>query len=181
VPPRELEINVEADGSIGDRFRVRHVRGPQVASVIPGIVLPEKTKKKIQNERGCYIEIVWCFWRDWSDPEKDVWIHVLLVDKVAVHQDKFEGEGCTPLLVARMSPDSDFAWGFGPSIKSLQEYRVLDVITAATQDRVDVAINPADRLSRRRRDRFRRRPGIRQGLSDAPGLRPGCHLAVFRR
>jgi hypothetical protein len=142
VPPRELEINVEADGSIGDRFRVRHVRGPQVASVIPGIVLPEKTQKKIKNERGCYIEIVWCFWRDWSDPEKDVWIHVLLVDKVAVHQDKFEGEGCTPLLVARMSPDSDFAWGFGPSIKSLQEYRVLDVITAATQDRVDVAINP---------------------------------------
>jgi hypothetical protein len=142
VPPRELEINVEADGSIGDRFRVRHVRGPQVASVIPEIDLPEKTKRKIQNERNCYIEIVWCFWRDWSDPESDKWIHVLLVDKVAVHQDTFEGEGCTPLLVARMSPDSDFAWGFGPSIKALQEYRVLDVITAATQDRVDVAISP---------------------------------------
>ncbi|MBX5001880.1 phage tail protein [Rhizobium lentis] len=142
VPPRELEINVEADGSVGDRFRVRHVPGPQVASVIPEIKLPEKTQTKIKSERNCYIEIVWCFWRDWSDPEKETWTHVLLVDKTAVHQQSFEGEGCVPLIVARMSPAPDFAWGFGPSIKALPEYRVLDVITAATQDRVDIAISP---------------------------------------
>lgn len=142
IPANELEINVEADGGVGDRFRVRHVKGPQVASVIPGIALPEKINAKIKNERSCTIEIVWCFWRDWSDPENDIWIHVLLVDRVAVHEDRFDGEGCTPLVVARMSPDPDFAWGFGPSIKALQEYRVLDVITAGTQDRVDIANAP---------------------------------------
>lgn len=142
VPTTELEFNVEADGSVGDRFRVRSVRGSKLKSVIPDVKLPEKVTRKIANEKNCTIEVVWCFWRDWSDPENDVWVHVLLVDKVAVHHQELEGEGCLPLIIARMSPDSQFAWGFGPSIKSLQEYRVLDVITAATQDRVDIAIAP---------------------------------------
>lgn len=142
IPPRELEFNVEADGTVGDRFRVRHVKGPQVKSVIPDVRLPEKIEAKIRNEQNCSIEIAWGFWRDWSEPENDVWIHVLLVDRVAVHRQVFEGEGCTPIVIARISPDPDFAWGYGPSIKALPEYRVLDVITAGTQDRVDVAVNP---------------------------------------
>jgi len=142
VPTTELEFNVEADGSVGDRFRVRWVKGSKVKAVIPDVPLPEKVARKIANEKNCTVEIVWCFWRDWSDPENDKWVHVLLVDKIAVHQQLLEGEGCLPLIIARMSPDSQFAWGFGPSIKSLQEYRVLDVITAATQDRVDIAIAP---------------------------------------
>lgn len=143
VPIRELEINVEADGSVGDRFRVRHVRGSKVKSVLPDVKLPEKVTRKISNEKNCTVEIVWCFWRDWSQPEDDdKWIHVLLVDKIAVHSAELIGDGAIPLIVARMSPDPEYAWGFGPSIKALQDYRVLDVITAGTQDRVDVAIAP---------------------------------------
>lgn len=142
VPVTELEFNVEADGSVGDRFRVRWVRGSKVKSVIPDVTLPETIQKRIRDEKNCTLEIVWCFWRDWTDPENDRWKHVLLVDKVAVHEQDLEGEGCVPLSVWRFSPDSGYAWGFGPTIKSLQELRVLDVITAATQDRVDIAISP---------------------------------------
>lgn len=142
VPPNELEINVEADGSVGDRFRVRWVKGPKLKSVLPGMTFPEKINKKLKDEKNCIFEVVWCFWRDWSDPEIDRWTHVVLIDKIAIHNDTLEGEGCLPLLVARFSPDPCFSWGFGPSIKALQEYRVLDVITAATQDRVDIAIAP---------------------------------------
>lgn len=142
VPTRELEFNVEADGSVGDRFRVRHVKGSKLKSVLPGVPLPEKITSKIRNEKNCTIEVVWCFWRDWSDPENDIWQHVILVDKLAVHEQTLGGEGCLPLIIARMSPDAEYAWGFGPSIKSLQDYRVLDVITAATQDRIDIALAP---------------------------------------
>lgn len=142
VPTRELEFNVEGDGSIGDRFRVRHVKGSKIASVLPGIPLPEKIQKKIRDEKSCTLEVVWCFWRDWSEPENDRWKHVLLVDKIAIHEQPLDGEGCLPLIIARMSPDAEYAWGFGPSIKSLQDYRVLDVITAATQDRIDIALSP---------------------------------------
>ena len=142
VPTTELEFNVEADGSVGDRFRVRWVKGSKVKSVIPEITLPDRISHKVQRDPKCDIEIVWCFWRDWSEPENERWTHVLLVDKEAVHKQTLDGEGCLPLIIARMSPDSNFAWGFGPSIKSLQEYRVLDVITAATQDRIDIALAP---------------------------------------
>lgn len=142
VPPRELEFNVEADGSVGDRFRVRWVKGSKLKSVIPDVKLPEKVEKRLRDEKNCTIEVVWGFWRDLKDPENEKWIHVLLVDKIAAHYQVLEGEGCLPLIIARMSPDVEYSWGFGPSIKSLQEYRVLDVITAATQDRVDIAISP---------------------------------------
>ncbi|WP_343289712.1 portal protein [Ferranicluibacter rubi] len=142
VPPRELEFNVEADGSVGDRFRVRHVRGTKLRSVIGDITLPEKIAKKVRDEKSCTIEVVWCYWRDWSQPEDEVWKHVLLIDRMAVKTEDLTGEGCLPLIIARFSPDNEYAWGFGPSIKALQDYRVLDVITAATQDRVDIAINP---------------------------------------
>lgn len=142
IPVRELEINVECDGSVGDRFRVRHVKASKLKSVIGNITLPAKVATKIKGSPNGKIEVVWCFWRDWDDPENDRWIHVMLVDKIAVHQTEIEGEGCLPLIVMRFSPDKEYSWGYGPAIKALQEFRVLDVITAATQDRVDVAIAP---------------------------------------
>lgn len=142
VPPRELEFNVEADGSVGDRFRVRWVKASKLKSVLPDVDLPEKITRKLKNEKNSTFEVVWCFWRDWSEPENDKWKHVLLIDKIAVHAQDLEGEGCLPLIIARISPDGEYAWGNGPSIKALQEYRVLDVITAATQDRVDISLAP---------------------------------------
>ncbi|MNE33492.1 hypothetical protein D3C80_1271640 [compost metagenome] len=94
VPYKELEFNVEADGSIGDRFRVRWVRISKLDSVIPGVSLPEAITKKVATDKKGWIEVVWAFWRDWSDPENDKWKHVLLVDKIAVHEQDLEGEGC---------------------------------------------------------------------------------------
>lgn len=142
IAPRELEFNVEEDGSVGDRFRIRHTKGEKLGSILPGIAIPEEVQAKIRRNQNSVIEVVWCFWRDWSDIENDKWVHVILVDKCAVHRQDLEGEGCLPLIVARISPDPDFAWGWGPSIKSLQEYRVLDTLTASTQDRADIATNP---------------------------------------
>lgn len=142
VPVRELEINVGPDGEIDDRFRVRHVRAGKLRSVIADVKLPEEVERKIKQNTKSTIEVVWCFWRDWSKPHDDVYKHVLLVDKKAVHETTLSGEGSLPLIVARFSPDKLHSWGNGPTIKSLQELRVLDVITAATQDAVDIALQP---------------------------------------
>lgn len=142
VPTRELEFNVGPDGDVDDRFRVRFVSGAKLRSVIGNIPIPEAIEKKIKNSPKGLIEVVWCFWRDWDKPDDDVYRHVLLVDKRAVHQTTLDGEGCLPLIIARFSPDKLHAWGNGSAIKSLQELRVLDVITAGTQDRVDIANNP---------------------------------------
>lgn len=143
VPVRELEINNDPDGSVGDRFRVRFVKARNLRSVIgPDLPLPQPTLNKIQNQPNSYCEVVWCFWRDWTRPKDDIYHHVLLVDKKQVFYDELVGEGCLPLLVARFSPDKIHSWGNGPAIKSLQELRVLDTITATTQDACEVALNP---------------------------------------
>lgn len=142
VPTRELEFNVGPDGDVDDRFRVRFVCAAKLRAVVGEIALPKKIEEKIAKHPKSMIEVVWCFWRDWTKPADDIYKHVLLVDKKAVHETTMNGEGCLPLIVARFSPDKLHAWGNGSAIKSLQEFRVLDVITAATQDRVDVSTNP---------------------------------------
>ncbi|NTG94249.1 portal protein [Rhizobium rhizogenes] len=143
VPTQELEINIGPDGCIDDRFRVRHVKYRSLRSVIgKDVVLPAAIENKIKRQPGDYAEVVWCFWRDWDIPEDDRYVHVLLVDNKQVHYDHFVGEGCLPLVVFRFSPDKLHAWGNGPAIKSLQELRVLDTITATTQDACEVALNP---------------------------------------
>lgn len=142
VPARELEFNVDPNGDPGDRFRVRHVRGDKLKSIIGNTAIKEKTREKIKRSPKTIIEVVWCFGRDWEKPEDDVYDHVLMVDKEAVHATQLTGEGCLPLIIMRLSPDKLHSWGNGPAIKSLPDFRVLDVITAATQDRVDIAVSP---------------------------------------
>jgi hypothetical protein len=143
VPLQELEINVDPDGNVGDRFRVRFVKYRNLRSLIGREVeLPNTIERKIKDRPNGMAEVCWCFWRDWTVPEDDVYVHVLLVDKKQVYFSHLVGEGCLPLLVFRFSPDKLHAWGNGPAIKSLQEFRVLDTITATTQDACEVALNP---------------------------------------
>lgn len=142
VPTRELEFNIGPKGEIDDRFRVRHVDAGKIRAVLPDTELPADVERKITQAAKTKIEIVWGFWRDWSKPHDDDFIHVILVDKKIVHSTTLRGLGSVPLIIGRISPDKLHAWGNGPAIKSLQEFRVLDVITAATQDHVDLALMP---------------------------------------
>lgn len=143
VPPRQLEFNVGPDGKVNDRFRVRWTKASRRKELIGDIALPSKLEHDLKQKKDQNIEIAWGYWRDPESGENEIWEHVLLVNKIAVKHEKMEGsEACLPLLVARFSPDSDCAWGYGPAMKSLQEFRVLDAITAGTQDTVDIAVSP---------------------------------------
>lgn len=143
VPLQEIEINIDPDGNVGDRFRVRWIRARELRSVIGNTVeLPDKIERKIKNQGDVRLEVVWCFWRDWTIPHDDVYRHVLLVDKTQVFSATFLGEGCLPLIVMRFSPDKLHSWGNGPAIKALQELRVLDTLTGVTQDAAEIALEP---------------------------------------
>lgn len=145
VPIRELEINIGPNGEIDDRFRVRWVRSSKLRGVVGAemiAALPEKSRKKVEGKTDTWIECVWGYWRDWDTPSDDVFVHVLTIDGEVVHADTSVGEGSCPLIVAPFSPDRLHAFGNGPAIAALQEFRILDVITAATEDRVDIAIAP---------------------------------------
>jgi len=139
VPLRELEINIGPFGTVDDRFIVRFVRRGKLEAVLKGVTIPEKVAKK---KPDAWIECVWGYWRDWSEPTDVVWQKVVLVDKILAHAEQYKGEGSCPLIVGRFSPDSLHAFGNGPTIDSLPALRVIDCIAQATQDRIDIAIAP---------------------------------------
>lgn len=144
IPIRELEIHVGPYG-VDDRFIVRWVRGRAVQGLIGGRAwekVPGKVKDHIKNKGNEPIEVRWGWWRDWSEENDVVWQAVLMVKGEMVEDAELRGDGACPLIVFRYSPDSASAWGEGPTLKSLPHLRVLDEIAKATQDRVDIAVNP---------------------------------------
>jgi hypothetical protein len=143
VPPRQLEFNVGPDGKVNDRFRVRWIKAPRIREIIGDIALPAEVQKRLNDKKNTNVEVAWGYWRDPDAGEDERWVSVLIVDKTVVKRDMMVGsEACVPLIVMRFSPDAECSWGFGPAMKALQDLRVLDAVTAATQDRVDVAVNP---------------------------------------
>lgn len=142
TPLRELEINIGPEG-VDDRFVVRWVRARNVRKLIPAAKIPKSVNDRIEKGKGNdWVECRWGYWRDWSTPEDVVWKFVVMVDGKVIDSGDYRGEGSCPLIVGRFSPDSLYAFGNGPTLDSLPYLRIIDVIAAATQDRVDIAIAP---------------------------------------
>lgn len=135
VPLRELEINLGPDGEVDDRFRVRWIKLQDLKGVVGDIDIPAKVEQKIAAKRKEAVECAWGWWRDWTKPQEDRFVHSVTIDgEVAHYDDGLDGTGSVPLIVMPFAPDRVHAFGCGPAIKALPEYRVLDVFTEATQD-----------------------------------------------
>jgi len=138
VPPHELLIT---PGHLGilDRFRERRVyadtlealfhqqiRAGQVSLEDPGLKM--KMKKP-----GCLVKACWGFWLDWSDPGNPIWRNEITVDgkRVTPETPLVLGPmaGSCPLLVGRFNPRPGKAWGRGPGIKALPDFRTLDELS----------------------------------------------------
>jgi hypothetical protein len=143
IPLRELEINTGPDGTVDDRFVVRWVPGRKVAGVLQGVAIPAKAKEKIAKKPDAPVEVVWGYWRDWSEPEDIVWKSVIRVAGEIARQQEYRGEGSCPLIVWRFAPDSLHAFGNGPTIDAIPMLRVVDAISEATQTQAGRAANPS--------------------------------------
>ena len=139
VPLRELEISLGPDGEVDGRFRVRHVKASELTALLGAdVVIPPKFLQPGNASKS--VECAWGWWRDWSKPADDIFRHVLTLDGQVVVDESMTGTGSVPLVVMVFAPDRLHAFGNGPAIKCLQEFRVLDVFTEATQDSAIFAI-----------------------------------------
>lgn len=141
VPIRELEINVGPDGKIDDRFVVKHVKYRQLPRLL-GSDLPKEIQECIDKKPTQTCTVKWGFWRLWDRHDDVVWQGVVIVDKKVIASSEYIGAGSCPLIVARFSPDSMFAFGEGPAIKALPTLRTLDEAMNTIMDRWDIAVNP---------------------------------------
>ena len=142
VPLRELEINIGPDGNVDDRFVVRHVRAAKLESVVPPDVITGAFRDLIREDPKAWVRVSWGHWRVWSERTDIVWQRVLMLDETVVAHGRTRGEGSCPLIVFRFSPDSQHAFGNGPTIDSLPMLRVIDSLTEAQANRASTAMNP---------------------------------------
>lgn len=127
VPIRELEINVGPDGSIDDRFVVRHTKYRYIKRLLPGVTLNARIDKMIKEKGDDDCVVVWGFWRVEDDLEDEAWQHVVMVDEELVGTPQvLKGPGSCPLIVARFNPAVEWAWGVGPLMQALPDLRVVD-------------------------------------------------------
>jgi hypothetical protein len=180
VPLRELEINLGPYGDIDDRFAVRYPRNAHVPRLVGDEIwakVSDETKRKIKgpkakaNERT---QVVWGYWRDWSDVSDEVWQHTVLIGNECVHDVKLKGEGCCPLLVTRMGATADWPWGIGPLYKGLPDLRQADELQMRKMEAIGRNIAPPVTYPN---DSF---TNVEQGIEDgfAYPIHPGSEGAV---
>jgi hypothetical protein len=177
TPLRELDVALGPDGEVDDRFVTRHTKNCYVKALLGKKIwdkIPDDTRKAIEDKPADRTEIGWGFWRLWDRDDDECWQHVVLVKDVLVHDEVLVGEGSCPLIVPRFNPTADWAFGYGPMIQGLPDFRQIDELEDSKIRAVGRAINgpvgyPDDSFA-----------AIEQGLEDgfAYPLRPGSEGAV---
>lgn len=145
VPPHELLIT---PGHLGilDRFREMIVYAHTLPVLLASYdvdltdrALADKIKKPSTVAKVC-----WGFWLDWSDPGNPQWLCEITVDGKRVSPEKpiilGPMAGSCPLHVGRFNPRPGRAWGRGPGIKALPDFRTLDTITDTVLSGLDQSL-----------------------------------------
>jgi hypothetical protein len=145
VPLHELEINIGPYGHIDDRFVVRHSKNRHVKALLGKAVydaLDMECRKNIEDNPNNATIIRWGFWRLWDRMDDVVWQHVVMIDRKVVHAAELIGEGSCPLIPMRFNPSPEWAYGMGPLLESLPEFRQLDDLQAKKIEHVDLSLAP---------------------------------------
>lgn len=147
IPLHELEINVGPFGSLDDRFVVRHTKNHHVRALLGEEIygkLPDDCRKKIESteHRDEATIVRWGYWRLWADMSDVVWQHVVMLDTKVVHEAKLRGEGSCPLIPMRFNPSPEWAFGNGPTIECLPDFRSLDDIEGKKMAHIDLTLAP---------------------------------------
>jgi hypothetical protein len=148
IPLRELEINLGPHGDVDDRFAVRYTRNTYVRELLGEEIwakVPEKLRKLIEDKPDQRTEVIWGFWRDWSDHGDEVWDHVVIIgvaNGTLVHDAKLRGEGSCPLWVGRFNPTPDAPHGNGPLFQGLPSLRQIDEMEGMFALHADLSLRP---------------------------------------
>lgn len=141
VPIRELEVNIDWNGDVGDRFVVRHTKNRHALAMLAKVEIPEAMRRDMEKKPAGPAEIRWGYWRLWDRPD-EVWRHVIMLKDKVIHSEELTGEGCCPLVVSRFGAFPEWAYGVGPLIRALPELRHLDDQAAGETENIDQTLRP---------------------------------------
>lgn len=149
VPPHELLVT---PGHLGilDRFREKVVYAQHLESTLQSFIaagevdLSDPLLRQKMQKPSATVTLCWGFWLDWSDPGNPLWRCEITVDgkRVTPADPVILGPmaGTCPLLVGRFNPRPGRAWGRGPGIKALPDFRTLDTLTDTVLSGLDQSL-----------------------------------------
>jgi hypothetical protein len=146
VPLTELDLNIGPDGQVDDRFWTRKTTARRLYGLVPELREAKGKKaddwrKKIADKPKGDCCVKWGWWRDWSKTE-ETWVWVVMIDEDLIDSGTVTGEGSCPLLVGRFGASPEWAYGQGPTLKSLPEFRSADELSALLIENIDNTIKP---------------------------------------
>lgn len=150
VPPDELLIT---PGHLGilDRFRETQVYAETLPALFDQqiragqVSLSEQALVEKMKKPGSMAKVCWGFWLDWKDAGNPQWRCEITVDgkRVTPETPLTLGPmaGSCPLLVGRFNPRPKRAWGRGPALKALPDFRTLDELSDVVLSGLDQNIS----------------------------------------
>lgn len=128
IPLTELLILRSSRGGIGTRFwKLPSITADELLEYVARDKLPKKAQDKLAKPDSTFCFIQGC-WRDYSKPGERAWHTITIVDDEKIAYARVEGEGSAPIQVCRWDPDANFAWGIGPGINALPDFRCGDEV-----------------------------------------------------
>jgi hypothetical protein len=146
VPLNELFIVVGPDGSVDDRFWERATTARRLYGLVPALKTAkgkdaEKWRKKLKDSPRTACTVKWGWWRDWTQDD-ETWVWVVMIDGDVIDDGRIKGEGSCPLIVGRFGASPEWAYGNGPTLKCLPEFRTADELSALLIENVDHTVKP---------------------------------------
>jgi len=130
IPIGELLILRDASGNIGTRVWDRNLLASDIKELFPDLNLPRTVREALaKNDQAKKFSVYQGCYRDYSVRAETAWIQFTQIDGEVLQGKRMKGVGSANILVARWDPDPNFAWGPGPAIKSLADFRELDEVS----------------------------------------------------
>lgn len=136
ISPGNLLFLIGPDGSPDPIYEARKGYAHHAKVMFPGA----KNLEAHQYAAGAEIEYIECYARDWTDPGKHRYRHLVFVpgcDNAVLLDEWVEGEGSCSKIVFRWSKGSGEGWGRGPAVRLLPSIRKCNFAEQALLDHTE--------------------------------------------
>lgn len=126
IPLTELRILRDSRGKIGTRLWVRNMTPAEIKREFGDLNLPDEVTTALKERKQGRFEVVQGCYGDYSKKAEVAWINCTMIAGKLISWIRKVGVGSAKIIPCRWDPDPMFAWGTGPGIKALGDFRELD-------------------------------------------------------
>lgn len=126
VPLTELRLLRASRGGTGTRLWLRKMTAKDIKAEFPDLSLPREVAEALREKKKNTFDVVQGCYRDYSVRAETAWMKCTMIHGKLLDYRRMVGIGSANIIPCRWDPDPMFAWGTGPGVKALGDFRELD-------------------------------------------------------